>query len=105
MIMLIASITDENPFAIRDCVWMRVDCGRKCRIRRVVGNLLFEGNGQLTGRINIPEQDFCERLPAVLSGIEGLDERGHLIDPEGRIKVPTSKEFYNRPGIVNRFYG
>ena len=83
MIVFIAAITDENPFAVRDRVRVRVDCGRKCRIRRVVGDLLFERNGQFAGRINISEQDFRERLPAVLAGIEGLDEPGYLVDPEG----------------------
>src|SRR6516162_2200010 len=81
VVVFVTPIPNENPFTVWNRGRMRID-GREGGKRRIITDLLFECHRQLTGWINISEQDFRQRLPAVLSRIEGLDERGHLIDPK-----------------------
>src|ERR1700730_11151521 len=71
MVLLITSITDKDAFAIRNGVWMGID-RRKRGESRIIFDSFFECDWQFAGRVNCAEQNFGQRLAAVLARVESF---------------------------------
>ena len=92
--MLVAAITDEQPFFVRDAVRRRV--GIIAVVRGIVFPATFKCHRQTARRIHVSEKNLGQCCAALLAWIPGLQDCGDAIEPGVHIHCAARRDHHDR---------
>ena len=104
--MLVAPISDENSFFVNYAIasLLRV----VVVVRWIVFPAALKCRGQMSGRVDVAEQNLRQRSATLLTWIPGLNYGRHFLDPRNHVHATTGSNHKNsvlvfRSDLLNEF--